>query len=195
MAENQEDKIDPVAIEPDKNDVVDLSMEKKPFDPLPPDVKTRLEDIWGNLPRVTSAPSWNPRKFNEELVIDETSNRLYFYDFASQAWQWVESPSAYVDGGSQASAVTFNLSQGNKHQVTLAGTVTISLSNVKVGQVFLVRLIQDGTGSRTVSWFSTIKWAGGSAPTLTTTAGKIDVLGFVCVSSGNYDGFVVGQNL
>ena len=39
------------------------------------------------------------------------------------------------------------------------------------------------------------KWAGGSAPTLTTTASKADTLGFICTSSGNYDGFVVGANI
>lgn len=39
------------------------------------------------------------------------------------------------------------------------------------------------------------KWAGGSAPTLTTTASKADMLGFVVTSAANYDGFVVGANI
>ncbi len=97
--------------------------------------------------------------------------------------------------GSQSSAVTFDLSTVNKHMVTLTGTVTISLTGGTVGQVFLVRLIQDGTGSRTVTWFTTIKWPANTSPTLTTTANKIDVFGFLCTSSGNYDGFIIGQNL
>ena len=59
----------------------------------------------------------------------------------------------------------------------------------------MLRLLQDGTGSRTVTWFSTIKWAGGSAPTLTTTASKADVFGFLCTATDAYDGFVVGQNI
>ena len=72
----------------------------------------------------------------------------------------------------------------------------LALQNETVGQIFILRLIQDGTGSRTVTWFSTIKWAdGGSEPTLTTTGGKTDVFGFIVTSSGNYDGFVIGQNL
>jgi hypothetical protein len=91
--------------------------------------------------------------------------------------------------------ITFDMDEANYHTVTLGGNRTLAVTNVSVGQSFMLRLQQDGTGSRTVTWFSTIKWAGGSAPTLTTTANKADVFGFTCTSSGNYDGFVVGQSL
>ncbi len=94
-----------------------------------------------------------------------------------------------------AATVTFNLALGNLHRVTLGGNRTLALSNSAVGQAFIVRLLQDGTGSRTVTWFSTINWAGGSAPTLTTTASKADVFGFVCTATNTFDGFIVGQNL
>lgn len=94
-----------------------------------------------------------------------------------------------------AATVTFNLSLGNLQTVTLGGNRTLALSNASTGQCFVIRLLQDGTGSRTVTWFSTIKWAGGSAPTLTTTASKADVLGFICTGTNTYDGFIVGQNL
>lgn len=96
-----------------------------------------------------------------------------------------------------ASAVTLDMSVANVHTVTLSHTAatTISVSNVSVGQTFIVRLLQDSTGTNLVNWFTTIKWAGGSAPTLTTTASKADTLGFLCTSLGNYDGFIVGQNL
>lgn len=100
-----------------------------------------------------------------------------------------------ITSDSDGATITFNMATSNLHTVTLGGNRTLALSNVSVGQTFILRLVQDGTGSRTVTWFSTIKWAGGSAPTLTTTANKLDVFGFICTSSGNYDGFVVGQNL
>src|SRR3990167_3274684 len=60
--------------------------------------------------------------------------------------------------------VTFVLSDGNIQTVTLGGNRTLALSNVSTGQVFVLRLVQDGSGSRTVTFFSTIKWPGGSAP-------------------------------
>lgn len=93
-----------------------------------------------------------------------------------------------------AATITFDLST-SLHTVTLGNNRTLALSNETVGQTFVIRLVQDGTGSRTVTWFTTIKWAGGSAPTLTTTADKTDVFGFICTSAGNYDGFVIGKNL
>jgi hypothetical protein len=46
-----------------------------------------------------------------------------------------------------------------------------------------------------VTWFTTIKWAGGVAPTLTTTASKADTFGFLCTTAGNYVGYVIGQNI
>ena len=41
----------------------------------------------------------------------------------------------------------------------------------------LLKIVQDATGSRTVTaWDTDIKWAGGTAPTLTTTANGIDII-------------------
>lgn len=93
-----------------------------------------------------------------------------------------------------AATVTFDLST-SLHQVTLGASRIFALLNETVGQTFIIRVIQGGTGSYTLTWFTTIKWAGGSAPTLTTTVGKADVFGFIVTSAGNYDGFVIGLNL
>lgn len=103
-----------------------------------------------------------------------------------------------VGSESDGATITFDLgdtTKSNIRSVTLGGNRVLAVSNVSVGQVFIVRLTQDGTGSRTVTWFSTIKWPGGVAPTLSTTAGKTDVFGFICTSAGNYDGFYVGFGL
>ena len=100
-----------------------------------------------------------------------------------------------LTSNTDAATITFDLST-SLHTVTLGGNRTLALSNETVGQTFVLRLVQDGTGTRTVTWFTTIKWAaGGAAPTLTTTADKTDVFGFICTSAGNYDGFIIGQNL
>lgn len=97
---------------------------------------------------------------------------------------------------SAAGTATLDLSTANIHFITMpAGNITIAVSNASVGQCFAVRILQDSGGSRTVTWFSTIKWAGGSAPTLTTTASKADMFAFICTSANNYDGFIVGKNL
>ena len=106
----------------------------------------------------------------------------------------VQGTQTYTPSG--GGTATLDLSLANINYVTMpAGNVTIALSSATTGQVFMVRILQDSGGSRTVTWFSTIRWAGGSVPTLTTTANKADVFGFVVTGSNTYDGFVVGQNL
>lgn len=100
-----------------------------------------------------------------------------------------------IESNTDGATVTFDLDTSNTHTVTLGGNRTLALSNADAGQKFIIRLVQDGIGSRTVTWFSTIKWPGGVTPTLTATGDKTDVFGFICTSAGNYDGFVLGYNL
>jgi len=106
----------------------------------------------------------------------------------------VNTPATYTPDA--AGTATLDVSNSNIHAITMpAGNITIAISNETVGQVFLVEITQDGTGSRTVTWFSTIKWSGGSAPTLTTTADKKDTFGFRVTGADTYDGYIVGQNI
>lgn len=91
--------------------------------------------------------------------------------------------------------ITFDLDNSTFQEVVLAGNRTLAVSNMTKGQVLVLRLVQDATGSRTVTWFSTIKWADGVAPTLTTTATKTDLIGILCTGSGTYDGAIIVQNI
>ena len=97
---------------------------------------------------------------------------------------------------SAAATATLDVSAGDIHSITMpAGNITIDISNETTGQCFLIEITQDAIGSRTVTWFSTIRWSGGTAPTLTTTASKRDTFGFRVTGSNTYDGFIVGQNV
>jgi hypothetical protein len=91
--------------------------------------------------------------------------------------------------------VTFNMSASNRHLVVLGGNRTLAVSNVSIGQVFIIKLKQDGTGTRTVTWFSGISWPAAVVPTLTTTLNKADFFIFICTALNAYDGFTVGMNL
>ena len=100
---------------------------------------------------------------------------------------------AYVPSGAGTS--TLNLALGNEHVVTMpAATQTLAISNGTVGQKFIVS-INNVTSQGALTWFSTIRWADGSAPTLTGTNGKRDTFGFVMTGSNTYDGFIIGQNI
>lgn len=105
-------------------------------------------------------------------------------------------PTAQTYSPSSGGTATLDLSLGNQHRIQMpAGNITIALSNDTNSQIFTVRIKQDGTGSRTVTWFSGISWATGTVPTLTTTANKADMFIFVRTGSATYDGFIVGQNI
>jgi hypothetical protein len=120
-----------------------------------------------------------------------------------------------INGGSLASITTINMATIPVHTKTItslattnfdlatsnifthvlsAATTTLTVTNPTAGQPFVIRLSQGSAGNRAV-FFSTIKWAGGTTPTLTNTLDKTDVFGFLCTASGYYDGYAVGYNL
>lgn len=75
---------------------------------------------------------------------------------------------------------TVDWGAGNKATVTLTGNVgTMAFTNPAKPSNLLLKIVQDATGSRTITaWDADIKWAGGTAPTLTTTANGIDICSF-----------------
>ena len=74
-----------------------------------------------------------------------------------------------------ASTVTIDFSLSNHFSCTMAHNITFANPTTEsVGQSGTIVLTQDGTGSRTASWGSQFLWAGGTAPTLTTTAAGVD---------------------
>lgn len=95
-----------------------------------------------------------------------------------------------VAAGSSGTSKTLDWRDGNTQLLTLTGNCTLTLSNPQDGARYLICLKQDGTGSRTVTWPSSVKWPAGAAPTLTTGAGLVDVIALVWFASlgasGNY---------
>jgi hypothetical protein len=105
---------------------------------------------------------------------------------------------AAINAATDGATITFDLNTADTHTVTLGGNRTLALANAPTSSPwrrFTLVLKQDATGSRTVTWFSGVLWAGGTTPTLTTTANKYDVFTFLQVGSGSYLGFVAGQAL
>lgn len=97
--------------------------------------------------------------------------------------------------GSQT--VALDVSTKNMHFVTghASGTaITFTITGATFNQPFIVSILQGGVVSTIAAWFATIRWAGGSAPTLTATINKRDTFGFIRTGTDTYDGFVVGAN-
>jgi hypothetical protein len=77
------------------------------------------------------------------------------------------------------STITWNAINSPVAKVTLAGNRTITVSNnLGTGQYISVLVIQDGTGSRTLTWNAMFEFKDDTAPTLTTTASKGDLFTF-----------------
>jgi hypothetical protein len=98
---------------------------------------------------------------------------------------------------SSSGTLELDLENGNHFEVTLTESIsTLTLSNPpasgKAG-AFTLKLTQGGSGSYTVSWPGSVQWAGGSAPTLTTDVGAVDILTFITYDGGTtWYGFAAG---
>ena len=101
---------------------------------------------------------------------------------------YVETPYS----ANSSTAITLALTNGTVQIITLTGNATITMPTATSGKSFIMFLKQDATGSRTVTW-STVKWAGGAAPTITSTASRQDILSFFADGT-NWYGVVVAQN-
>jgi len=94
------------------------------------------------------------------------------------------------DAGNSSTALTLDWDNSNTQLVTMTDNCTFTLSNPKDGFRYLIALKQDGSGSHTATWPASVKWRLGVAPTLTTSAGHVDIITLVWFSalgaSGNY---------
>jgi len=91
----------------------------------------------------------------------------------------------YTDGSidtahvADGSTISWDASTSDVAKVTLAGNRTLAAaSNGTTGQFVSLLIIQDGTGSRTITWNAIYEFKDDEAPTLTTTASKGDLFIF-----------------
>ena len=90
-----------------------------------------------------------------------------------------------------STAITLDLTNGTMQDITLTGSPTITMPTATAGKSFVL-LLRSGAGSYTVTW-STVKWPSGTAPTVTTTASRMDIYSFYSDGT-NWYGTTVGQN-
>ena len=85
-----------------------------------------------------------------------------------------------------AATTTIYLSTGNLFEVSVGANMsTLTLTNPSKG-TYLIKLKQDATGSRTVSFPGAWLWAGGTGPTITATANKTDFITLIYDGSTYY---------
>lgn len=90
---------------------------------------------------------------------------------------------ALTDG----STIAIDHAAGVNRTITIAGNRTVSApSNAKPGWPLNLRVKQDGTGSRTLTWDAAFDFGEATAPVLSTAAGAEDLVCFMCLASGKF---------
>jgi hypothetical protein len=90
-------------------------------------------------------------------------------------------------------AYTISTATGTLQILTLTGNCTFTFPTATTGESFTLFLRQDGTGGRTVTWPANVRWPGGTAPTITSTASRQDKYIFTADGT-NFYGSNAGQN-
>ena len=99
---------------------------------------------------------------------------------------WTAGQSGQITGLTSATTITIDMADSNNFSVTLAHNATFANpSNEVAGQCGSIFITQDATGSRTGSWGSDWDFAGGTAPTLTTTANAVDRVDYIILDATN----------
>ena len=80
--------------------------------------------------------------------------------------------------GNSSTSDTIDWREGLKHKSTLTGNCTYTFTAPAGPCNLMFKVIQDGTGSRTVTWPNTVKWPAATAVVLTTTASATDMVAF-----------------
>ena len=121
-----------------------------------------------------------------DFVVDDTTKLPLAGGTITGALVLDDSVGATITAATSSTGITLDLGASVHHSVTLAHNTTFAdPSNEVAGQSGSIIITQDGTGSRTAAWNSAWKWAGGEAPTLTTTANAVDRIDYLVIAAGN----------
>ena len=148
----------------------------------PADVRGIIKDIIDSYLNTTDTP------FADTAAIRaKTASRLLSVPLIYGA----HAPVTLTD----AATITVDLNTGTVFTVTLGGNRTLgNPTNATVGQSGILRVAQDGTGSRTLALSSDWEVAGGSAPDLSTTAGAVDLFSYYVYAANTVYLFPIGKD-
>ena len=104
----------------------------------------------------------------------------------------------YTEGvvaiGTVTSSSTISLTSGTVQTATLTASTacTFTMPTATAGKSFILLLKQAATTGNGTATFTGVKWATAGAPTITATAGKMDILTFVSDGTNWYGSYTQG---
>ncbi len=99
---------------------------------------------------------------------------------------------AEVARGTFSTTTTIDWTAGNKQTVTLGANVNFNFTAPPGPANLILRLVQDGVGSRNPGWPATVKWAGGTEPIWSTAASSVDIASFYYNGTSYYGAGLTG---
>lgn len=123
----------------------------------------------------------NVQAYDADNVVKDTAN------------EYTATQNFNATGLTDGATIAWVASANQVCSVTLAGNRTMAApSGLIDGGFYHLTVIQDGTGSRTLTWNAVFKWPSDTAPTLTTTAAEQDEFTF---RSNGTNLYLIGQSL
>jgi len=156
-----------------------------------------------------TAPTNQYGVFVDSSLTGATNNYGFYSDIASGTGRWnfyANGTAANYFGGqvqlnqdyiekrftaNSSTAITLDLANGTMQDITLTASTTITMPTAVAGKSFIL-FLRSGAGTYTVAW-TTVKWPGGTAPTVTATASRLDIYSFFSDGT-NWYGITVSQN-
>lgn len=96
--------------------------------------------------------------------------------------------------GTVTTTNTLSLTSGTVQTATLTASTacTFTMPTATAGKSFVLLLKQAAATGNGTATFTSVKWSSGGAPTITATAGKMDILTFVADGTNWYGSYVQG---
>jgi hypothetical protein len=125
-------------------------------------------------PRMTNAQKNAIASPAEGLIVhDTTNNGVAYYD--GTTWGYLSGAKQTLTGSGGTLNIPFR--NGNIVDLALNASTTLTFASHVVG-TYIIEVTQGGGGSNTLTYPASVKWSGGTPPTLTTAVGKTDILTF-----------------
>ena len=101
---------------------------------------------------------------------------------------------AVVAIGTVTTSSTIDLTNGTIQTATLTASTacTFTMPTATAGQSFVLLLKQAASTGLGTATFTDVKWPAAGAPTVTATAGKMDILSFIADGTNWYGSYIQG---
>lgn len=133
-----------------------------------------------------------------QVLVSNGSSAPGFSSTISSASLSNPTVSAYTETvvalGTVTSSATISISAGTIITATLTASTacTFTMPTATAGKSFTLLLKQAATTGNGTATFTGVKWASAGAPTITATAGKMDILTFIADGTNWYGTYLQG---